>query len=364
MDVYIYETSEGEYLKLLGLTDRLVSYRAERLICSGDRLEAVFLSGDRSDALLKPDRVIEIPDVFSGIITGLKVPQGGSRVEVSAVSFSGLLSRRILVDYAVGDSFMTMLEKNCGSLAKDIRVFPNTVIDKSVDCIFTLTSAYRKKSISRSVSAVIEKGFRVCSEIVHDDVGAKIRIFGRYTSDLSVGSGTALPVILSERYDTLVGQSYSYREKGAVNGAYIYSDEKYGGSGGVGVEAWSGYFGEASGYLRCEEVYEIEPVICYNASIIDGEIVYIAALDYSATKQAADELFEARYDPPEEIISAAMGNGMAEALHSGIFQVGDAVTLYPDENGENSARRITKITEHYENGGLTMSVYLGNLVNG
>lgn len=364
MDVYIYETAAGEYLKLLGLTDRLGSYRAERLICGGDRLEAVFLSDDRSDALLKPDRVIEIPDVFSGVITGLKVLQGGGRVEISAVSFSGLLSRRILVDHAVGDSFMTMLEKNCGSLAKEKRIFPNTVIDKSVDCIFTPTAAYRKKSISRSVSAVIEKGFRVCSEIVHDDGGAKIRIFGRYTSDLSVGSGTALPVILSESYDTLGGQSYSYSEKGAVNGAYIFSDEKYNGSGEIGIEAWSGYFGEASGYMRCEEVYEIEPVIYYNVSVIDGEIVYKAELDYPATKKAAEELFNARYAPPEEVISAAMGNGMAEVFRSGIFQVGDAVTLYPDENGENSARRITKITERYENGGLTMSVYLGNLVNG
>lgn len=364
MDVYIYETAEGEYLKLIGLTDRLSSYRAERLICGGDRLEAVFFTGGRSYTLLKPDRIIEIPDVFSGVITGLKTPRGGGRVEVSAVSFSGLLSRRILVDYASGDSFMTIIEKNCGSLAKDIRVFPNTVIDKSEDCIFTPTSAHRKRSLSKSVSAVIEKGFRVCSEIVHDDGGAKIRIFGRYTSDLSVRSGAELPVILSGSYDTLGGQSYSYSEKGTVNGAYIYSKEKYNGSGEIGIEAWAGYFGEASGYLRCEEAYEIEPVIYYDYSIIDGEIIYNAALDYPATKEAAGDMFNARYAPPDEVISASLGNGMTETFRSGIFQVGDKVTLYPDENGENSARRITKITENYENGGLVMSVFLGNTISG
>ena len=364
MDVYIYETAEGEYLKLLGLTDRLSGYRAERLICGGDRLEAVFLSDSRSDSLLKSGRVIEIPFVFSGIITGLKIPQGGEKVEVSAVSFAGLLSRRILVDYTRGDSFMTMIDKNCGALANKKRCFPNTAIDKTVDCIFTPSSALRKKSIARSVSAVIEKGFRVCSEIVHDDVGARIRIYGRYTSDHSVGSGTALPVILSESYDTLSGKSYSYTEKGTVNGAYIYSEAKYSSGGGVSCEAWAEHFGEASGYMRCEESYEIEPVIYYTFTAVDGEIIISTSLDLPVTREAAGDLFGARYSPPEEVISAAMGNGMTKAFRSGIFEVGDTVTLYPDENGERSARRITKITERYENGGLTMSVCLGNLVNG
>ncbi|MGN0553406.1 MAG: hypothetical protein ACI4I1_08480 [Oscillospiraceae bacterium] len=362
MDVYIYETSEGDYLKLLGLTDRLSSYRAERLICGGDKLEAVFLSDGRSEVLLKAGRIIEIPDVFSGVMIGVKLPRGGGRIEVSAVSFSGLLSRRILVDFEFGDSFMTIIEKNCGSLARAERVFPNTIIDKSEDCAFLPSSAYRKKSISRAVSAVIEKGFRVCSEIIHDDGGSKIRIYGRYTSDLSVSSGAAFPVILSENYDTLGGQSYAYSEKGAVNGAYIYSKEKYNGSGEVGIEAWSRYFGEASGYQRCEESYEIEPVISYSASVIDGELVYSAQLDYSGTKAVADDVFNARYAPPEEVISAYLGNGMTEAFRSGIFQVGDTVTLYPDENGEKSARRITKIMECCDNGGFTMSIYLGNMV--
>lgn len=360
MDIYIYETAKGEYLELIGLTDRLTGYRIQRLICGGDRLEAVFLSDDK----LKAGRVIEIPEVFSGVITGIKVPKVGGSIEVSAVSFSGLLSRRILVDYKVGDSFMTMIEKNCGASAKEKRIFPNTFIDKSVDCYFLPSSALLNKSFSSSISAVIEKGFRVCSEIVHDDEGAKIRIFGRYTSDLSVGSGAAIPVVLSENYDTLSGQSYSYTEKGAVNGAYIYSKAKYSSSGGEICEAWSEYFGDADGYMRCEESYEIDPVMYYDFSVVDGELVVRVSLDYPATREAAADLFGARYSPPEESISAAMGNGMTENFRSGVFEVGDTVTLYPDENGERSARRIMKITECCENGGSTMTICLGNLVNG
>lgn len=364
MDVYIYESCEGEYLRLLGVTDRASKFVIERLLCGGDRLEAVFVSGGSCERLIKPERIIEIPEVFSGLITGIKKSDGGGRTEVKAVSFSGLLSRRVLSEYAKGDSFMTVIEKNCGALAGEKRAFPNTFVDKTADCLFTPSSAYLRRSLMRSAAAVIEKGFRVCSDIVHDDGGARVRLYGRYISDMSVGSGAALPIILSSEYDTLGRQSYSYSESGTVSGAYIYSNAKYNGSGGEGIEAWSGYFGDAVGFRRCEEAYEIEPVIYYSSSVIDGELVYKAALDYPATKAAAADLFASRYSPPSEVVSAALGKGMVRAMDSGAFGVGDRVTLYPDENVKDSARRIAKITEHYENGGFTMSVYLDKIKKG
>ena len=163
MDVYIYEVSEGEYLRLLGVTDRLAKFGIERLLCGGDRLEAVFVSGGSCERLIRPERIIEIPEVFSGLITGIKKSAGGGKAEVSAISFAGLLSRRVLSEYARGDSFMTIIEKNCGALAGEKRAFPNTFIDKSADCLFVPSSAYQKRSLSRSVTAVIEKNFRICS---------------------------------------------------------------------------------------------------------------------------------------------------------------------------------------------------------
>lgn len=358
MDVYIYEVGEGEYLRLLGVTDRIVKFEAERLLCGGDRLEAVFASGGSGEKLIRPERIIEIPEVFSGLITGIKRSVGGGKVEVSAVSFSGLLSRRVLSEYAKGDSFMTIIEKNCGASAGEKRAFPNTFVDKGTDCLFVPSSAYLKRNISRSVAAVIEKDFRICSEIVHDDNGAKIRLYGKYVSDRSVGSGAEFPIILSSEYDTLGRQSYSYSETAAVSGAYIYTDARYSSKGAVSIEAWSRYFGDASGFERCEEAYQIEPVIYYSSSIIDGEVIYRAELDYPETKASAEDLFASRYSPPSEVISASLGKGLLAAIHSGAFGVGDKVTLYPDEKGKNSARRITKIAEHYENGGFSMSVYL------
>lgn len=358
MDVYIYEVSEGEHLRLLGVTDRLAKFGIERLLCGGDRLEAVFVSGGSCERLIRPERIIEIPEVFSGLITGIKKSAGGGKAEVSAVSFAGLLSRRVLSEYARGDSFMTIIEKNCGALAGEKRAFPNTFIDKSADCLFVPSSAYQKRSLSRSVTAVTEKNFRICSEIVHDENGAKIRLYGRYTVDRSVGSGAELPIILSSEYDTLGQRSYSYSETGTVSGAYIYSDARYSSKGTVSIEPWSGYFGEASGFERCEESYQIEPVIYYSNSVIDGEIIYRAELDHSETRASAADMFASRYSPPSEVISASLGKGLLEAVHSGAFGVGDKVTLYPDEKGKDSARRITKIAEHYENGGFTMSVYL------
>ena len=253
---------------------------------------------------------------------------------------------------------MTLVEKNCGALAGEVRAFPNTFVDKTADCLFTPSGAYQKRSLLRSLAAVSGKGFRVCSDIVHDGNRAKIRLYGRYVSDMSVGSGAKLPIILSSEYDTLGRQSYSYSETGAVSGAYIYTKPKYNNKGEISCEAWSGYFGDAVGFGRCEEAYEIEPMIRYNA-VIEGEVlVYKTALDYPATKAAAEDMFASRYSPPSEVVSAALGKGLVKAMHSGAFGVGDKVTLYPDENGKDSARRITKITEHYENGGFTMSVYL------
>ena len=357
MDVYIYEVGEGEYLRLLGVTDRIVKFEAERLLCGGDRLEAVFASGGSGEKLIKPERIIEIPEVFSGLITGIKRSVGGGKVEVSAVSFSGLLSRRILSEYASGDSFMTIIEKNCGALAGEKRAFPNTFVDKGTDCLFVPSGAYQKRSLLRSAEAVIEKNFRICSEIVHDDNGAKIRLYGRYAIDRSVGSGTAMPMILSSEYETLGRQSYSYSESGEVSGAYIYTTERRNSDGKIGCEEWSGYFGEASGFGRCEEAYEIEPVVYYKAVAAGESIVYKVELDYPATKAAAEDMFASRYAPPSEVISASLGKGLAKALHSGKFGVGDRVTLYPDES-EDHARRIAKIAEKYENGGFTVSVYL------
>lgn len=361
MDVYIYEVGEGEYLHLLGVTDRPVKFGIERLLCGGDRLEAVFVSGGGCERLIKPERIIEIPEVFSGLITGIKRSAGGGKTEVSAVSFSGLLSRRILSEYAKGDSFMTVIEKNCGASAGEKRAFPNTFVDKSADCLFVPTSAYLKRSLSRSAAAVIEKEFRICSEMIHDENGAKIRLYGRYVSDRSVGSGAELPIILSSEYETLGRQNYSYSESGTVSGAYIYTAEKRNSDGEVGCEEWSGYFGEASGFERCEEACEIEPVVHYRPVMAGDSIVYNVELDYSATKAAAEDMFASRYSPPSEVISASLGKGLAEAIHSGAFGVGDKVTLYPDEKGKNSARRIAKIAEKYENGGFTVSVYLDKI---
>ena len=357
MDVYIYEVGKGDYLDLLGVTDRIIKFEVERLLCGGDRLGAVFVSGGSCERLIRSERIIEIPEVFSGLITEIKRSDGGGRIEVSAVSFSGLISRRILSEYAKGDSFMTIIEKNCGASAGEKRSFPNTFIDKAADCLFVPTDAYLKRSLSRSAAAVIGKDFRICSEIVHDGVGAKIRLYGRYAFDRSVGSGAELPIILSSEYETLGRQSYAYSETGAVSGAYIYTTERRNSDGEVGCEEWSGYFGEASGFGRCEEAYEIEPVVYYRAVPTGDSVVYKVELDYPATKAAAENMFAARYTPPSEVISASVGKGLAAALHSGEFGVGDRVTLYPDKSGDGT-RRIAKIAERYENGGFTVSVDL------
>lgn len=357
MDVYIYESTGGRYLHLLGVTDRTVNFSVERLLCGGDKLKAVFVSGESSERLIRSERIIEIPEVFSGLITGIKKPADGGSIEVEAVSFSGLLSRRVLTEYEDGDSFMTVVERNCGALADEKRAFPNTFVDKSADCLFTVPHEYLKRSLSMAAAAVIEKGFRICSEIVHENDGARVRLYGRYTVDRSVGSGTELPVILSSEYDTLGRQNYSYSEKGTVSSALIYT--KIG--SGAGSYEWSEFFGESSGFRRCESSFMVSPVVTYSFELDGERIVYKAQLDEEAVREAAEELFAVKVSPPSEVISASLGGGAVAAMRLGEFTVGDMVTLYPDENGSNSARRITKIIERYENGGLTMTVFLDRL---
>lgn len=301
--------------------------------------------------------MIELPDIFSGYITSVKKNPGGGKIEITALSFGGMLSWRVLVEYAKNDSIMTIIDKNCGSSAITERRFPNTVFDKTADAFFSPPKSCQRKSLINYVSRFIETGLRICSEIVHFGGGAKIRIFGRFTQDHRFFPNENMPIILSESYDTLAGQKYSYSESSALTGAYVYAMK----STNTGI-VWGAFKGDSSGFERCEESIKIEAVTDYSFELVNGKIQYTTWIDYAATEEEAEDVFLARKQLPEEVVTAELGNGVNEAFRKGQFFVGDTVTLYPDEKDELSARRITKITETYSNGSVRMNIYLGNQV--
>ena len=230
MDIYIYETGESGKLSLKGITDRIRSVSISRRFFSGDSFKAVFSGTERNRRLIAQGRIIEIPSVFSGYITGISLGRdknGCGVITAEGSSFDGMLSRRVLSAGEASDSFMTVLDKNAGEAAEEERRFPCTYFDKDTDCGGMLEDGIIYENLGTYVtSAGRHKLFGVGSEIVHESGGARIRIYGRYGADRSILQEENEAVVLSDSYGNVTDISRSYNENGAVNGAFIYSEEK------------------------------------------------------------------------------------------------------------------------------------------
>lgn len=362
MDIYIYETGESGKLSLKGITDRIRSVSISRRFFSGDSFKAVFSGTERNRRLIAQGRIIEIPSVFSGCITGISLGRdknGCGVITAEGSSFDGMLSRRVLAAGAVSDSFMTVLDKNAGEAAEEERRFPCTYFDKEADCDGMLEDGLYYQSLGEYIKTVgREKLFGVKSEIVHgEDNEAYIRIYGRYGADRSVLQNENRPVVLSDAYGSVTDTAYKHSEKGAVNGAFIYSEPQYDMKGDVNLAGWEKHFGSASGYGRCEKVYKIDPVVRYVATAYGEGYIWSPVLDKEKTEKRAEKFFLSRFTDFTDSFSAALRLGNAGKYS---FEAGDVVTLYSAELGRTVHERVYEIEERYENGAHYAVVYIGS----
>ena len=361
MEIYIYETGEDGYLCLKGITDMIRSVSISRRFFAGDDFKAVFPGTEKNLRLVSSGRIIEIPGVFSGYITKFSAGRDGSGcgvITAEGSSFDGMLSRRVLAAGETSDSFMTVLDKNAGDAAEELRRFPCTYFDKENDCGGMLEDGIIYENLGAYVtSAGRHKLFGVGSEIVHESSGAKIRIYGRYGADRSVLQEENAPVILSDSYGNVTDISRSYNENGAVNGAFIYSEEKVNSKGDCTCEEWKKHFGEASGFGRCEAVYKIEPVTEYIPVSYGDSYIWSPSLNEDATLKRAENLFLSRSSDFDDRFMAVLR--VKESVSYG-FETGDRVTLYSKRLGITVHERIYEIKESFENGAHYAAVFLGS----
>lgn len=363
MDIYIYKTGSDGYLSLKGITDIIRSVSISRRFFTGDSFKAVFPGTEKNLRFIVPDSIIEIPKFFSGYITKISAGRdssGCSIITAEGSSFDGMLSRRVLSEGGSSDSFMTVLDKNAGAAAAEERRFPCTYFDMEQDCGGMIEDGVFYEDLGSYITTAGKRNlFGLGSEIVHDDGGAKIRIYGRYGADRTILQEENAPVILSDRYGNVTDVSRSYSENGAVNSAFIYSEEKADQKGDCICEEWKKYFGEASGYGRCEEVYKIEPALEYVPVAYGDSFIWSPRLDEENTDKKAEKLFLSRFSDFDDRFKAVL-RVKGDAAYG--FDTGDRVTFYSGRLDITVHERIYEIRESFENGAHYAAVFLGSSI--
>ena len=362
MDIFVYETDKAaNMLQLKGVTDTVERIVWKRRFIEGDVFELTMPCTEKNLKLVTEQTVVEVPDRYSGIVTeiNLSVRKGVCILKARGCSFDGMLERRVLIKCTSSDSVMTVLDKNAGEAADDFRRFPAVKFDFTVDCTGMDNYSYQHGSLSAYIKAAgRENGFCVCSELVHEGCEAYVRIYGRYGSDRSVEQSENTQLVYTDVYENMSDGEYAYSEKGAMTGAFVYSEAKQ--VGEYTVASWNKLYGtEMTGYERCEKSFRIEPQILYVPVASGGEINYVPELDVNASVNYGQWLHMRNYSGFRENMRAVI------VLKSGSvpFETGDRITVYCSRFGKLLTERVYEINEVYSGGGFTVSAVAGKFAD-
>jgi hypothetical protein len=360
MEIWFYETTDSGFLSLKGITDKINSLHITRSFLSGDTFTLTLPETPKNYRFAVSDEILEVPGVFSGYVTAVSIGEntsGTGEIVLKGSSFDKLLSRRILISGTSSDSFMTVLEKNAGESAGELRSFPCTYFDKETDCdgmladgLYYVNMGTYRQTVSNS------KMIGLKSEIEHSEEGARVRIYGRYGEDRSAVGNSSNPVVISDAYGNVTDTEYNYNESGGINGAYIYSDVKYNSVGQITCKAWSKTFGSVSGFGRCESVYKIDPAIYYEATAYGESVVWSPVLDKEGTEKKAENYFISHSSSFTDCCTAVL---RLKGKSSMGFEVGDKISLYSKRLGRAVHETVYKAQEDYEDGAHYVSVYIG-----
>ena len=359
MDIFVYGIF-GSEIRLKGIADEISSLIWKRCFYGSDEFELLLPLTDRNKSLFTEGSIVEIKGKYSGFITKLDVFRRESSffIKAEGCSFDGLLKRRVLTEHKEGDSLFTVISRNCGELAEEIRRFPSFDIDMSKDCVTSLAEAYRFKSLAAFACASGQQNDTgIMSELVHSGTTHRIRLYSRKAVDRTASQNVNRRAVFSDRYESFYSGEYSYNENNAMTGAVVYSESKH--LYDTFIPEWHGIFGSGSaGFARYERAYKIQPKITYVPKTLAGVTVYIPSLDKEKTEQYGEYVHLSNYSGFEDHMTVYF---IPEKNYTDFFDVGDKVTVECSRFGRCIHQNIRTITEHYRNGGFYAEADIGVL---
>lgn len=361
MEIYSYHI-DGDYLKLDGVCDEWFEILWTRRFFKGDDFKIKLPPTVRNIELFSEGKVIELAKVNpltgaserAGIITSTEISSGEKAVlTVSGQNFVGLLSRRILADYALGDTAMTVLRKNAGDLAQKKRQLGATTFDSTADCPAYQARQMLFKQLSDFVGNIASvKEWSLQSRIAHDKSGVQIVMSGRQSVDRSVSQTNVAHVIFSDVSETAADFERQHSDNGAVTGVVVGSPKQYNDSSHIDVEQYIDFFGDAQSYGRIEKYQSISPVTKKEYR----DKVEWTVLDEWETFRAADEMAAASYVSATDFFGASIIiNGDWESK----FAVGDIVTVQNTTWSAVANKQITEVREYWGADNITITATLG-----
>lgn len=292
----------------------------------------------------------------AGIITSVSLTAGERAVlTISGQDFVGMLERRVLSEYELDDTSMTILRKNAGDLAKPSkRAFAATEFDASSDFAGYKFSGMLFGTLANYVSTVAaDKGWGVYSWIRHDKSGCRIVISGRSSTDRSAAQPSAVRVIFSDEQDTAADFERQHSDSGSVTGVVVGSKKQYNDASHIDIDKYTDYFGDAQSYGRIEEFQSITPVTKIEIRGKDDEWTI---LDEWETFLAADELAAGCYVTATDYFDASI---VIRGSWEEKFTVGDTVTIQNTAWNMSTDRQVTEIREYWGSDSVTVTATLG-----
>lgn len=357
MEIFVYGIY-GDEIRLKGVTDTVTQLRWTRRFYSCDEFEMLLPVTENNLEIFTENTIVELKGKCSGIITSIDIfrREGFYSIKAEGCSFDGLFRRRVLVDHKDGDSLLTIIDRNCGNLADEIRRFPCIEVDYSCDCQTDIAEAHRFRSLAGFVNAACQlDSLGVLSELAHEKDRHYIRIYGKRPKDRTASQNTNRKAVFSDRYESFGKAAYSYSENGAMTGAVVYSESKY--LYDTYIPEWHGIYGDASaGFGRCEKAYKIQPRIKYIPRTIDGRTVYVPALDEESTQRYGEFVHMSNYSEFSENMQMYL---TLKEDYTKDFDVGDRITVECSRFGKVLDRTVYQVTEFYSHRGYTAVAEVG-----
>ena len=363
MDIYCYRFGDN-VLELEGVCDKWFEVLWTQRFFKGGEFKLTLPPTAENLELFREGNVIELEKTnpktgrneHAGIITSVSLTAGERAVlTISGQDFVGMLERRVLSEYELDDTSMTILRKNAGDLAKPPkRAFAATEFDASSDFAGYKFSGMLFGTLANYVSTVAaDKGWGVYSWIRHDKSGCRIVISGRSSTDRSVAQPSAVRVIFSDEQDTAADFERQHSDSGSVTGVVVGSKKQYNDASHIDIDKYTDYFGDAQSYGRIEEFQSITPVTKIEIRGKDDEWTI---LDEWETFLAADELAAGCYVTATDYFDASI---VIRGSWEEKFAVGDVVTIQNTAWNVSTDRQVTEIREYWGADSVTVTATLG-----
>lgn len=373
MELLCYRIN-GEYLDLLGICNNSSSILWTLNFFKGDTFTIKAPASAENVKLFKQGNVVELLkdsksnfSNYCGIITMVSIRQTmqGEQINVQGKSVDGMLDRRVLTEYATGDSFMTIFRKNAGDLALIGRNFPATKFVTNTDFEGVFGDAMRWKKLSEYANTAgqfLGVGLRtsIAHNVVDLDTGKYLKpyfIVEAYKGvDRTIDQTENKAVVFSDVYQNATNFEYDYNENGAVTSVVMYSNANYDAVNKIDVESFVGYDAAAIGFDRIEKTGTVKAVTMEEnrGSALSPD--WWTVLDYNATAESAKEKQDTIYVKPTSAFDCEL---QLPESYNKAFEIGDIITTQNSGWNITENKRITQITELYDSNKSQFKATLG-----